>query len=386
VPTHSPAIRYLRDFVAIPSVNPMGRGDLDHAITGERRYAEHVHDCLAQLGVDAALVGQGDRKSVVAHVAAPNATETVLIASHLDTVPVDGMVIAPFDPAIRDGRLYGRGACDTKAGMAALLAALASVTARGGLRRNVIVVGEADEEMASAGVRDVLDHLGTTRVDFALATEPTRLRLVTCHKGRMALRLAARGTACHSSDPSRGDNALVTLARATLALSELHAELAAHPDPRLGSATLTVTLAGGGHAPNVVPDHAFLVADRRTLPMETPETVRAEVERALERAGVGSRVAIESAHWEKNALGTPDDHPAVLRCLEALRGAGLAADTGTAAFATDAGPLAAHGIPSVVLGPGDIAQAHTADEFVPVTEVDQMQAVFERLLRGDDLT
>jgi acetylornithine deacetylase len=379
----SRAARILRDYVAIPSVNPMGRSDIDPAIAGERRYAEHVRSGLQRIGVDAEIIGRGERASVIAQLRTAGAVDTLLVASHLDTVPVDGMTIAPFDPQVRDGRLYGRGACDTKAGMAALMAALERVLSRGSLRRNLIVVGEADEEMSSAGVYDVIAHLQGSPVDWALATEPTSLRLTTCHKGRMTFRLASRGQACHSSNPDLGDNAIAALARAVLALGEVHVELSAHRHPRLGSGTLTVTIIGGGHASNIVPDRAFLIADRRSLPDETPEQMRAQIERALARAGVAAQVAIEHAAWEKNALGTPDEHPAVHHCRRALQASGLADEPGAVAFATDAGPLAAHGIPSVVLGPGDIAQAHTADEFVPLAEVDAMQAVFERLLCGE---
>jgi acetylornithine deacetylase len=381
----SRAARLLRDYVAIPSVNPMGRSDIDPAILGERRYAEQVKADLQRLGVDAVIVGKEERASVVAQLRSPEAVDTLLIASHLDTVPIEGMTIAPFDPLVREDRLYGRGACDTKAGMAALIAAVESVLARGRLRRNVIIVGEADEEMSSVGVYDVIAHLAGTQVDWALATEPTGLRLTTCHKGRMTFRLEAHGQACHSSNPDLGKNAIAPLARAVLALGELHTRLGTRTHPRLGSGTLAVTLIGGGHASNIVPDRAFLIADRRTLPDETPEDMRAELEHALAGTGVGERVTIAHAHWEKNALGTPDDHPAVQHCQRALTGCGLPAEITAVAFATDAGPLAAHGIPGVVLGPGSIAQAHTADEFVPLAEVDAMQAVFERLLSGDDL-
>jgi acetylornithine deacetylase len=209
------------------------------------------------------------------------------------------------------------------------------------------------------------------------------MRLVTSHKGRIALRLGARGLACHSSNPDRGSNAILPLARAALALGELHGELRAHTHPRLGSGTLTVTMISGGHAPNIVPDRAILIADRRTLPGETVEGVCAELTQALARAELSELVAIEHAQNEKNALGTEDDQPAVQACQRALRACGLPGETDTAPFATDAGPIAAHGIASVVLGPGDIAQAHTADEFVALDQVEAMQAVFEGLLAGE---
>ena len=137
----SPSIRHLRDLVAIPSVNPMGREDLPAEITGEQAIAEHVAAELSRLGLDAALVGRGGRTSVVAEASAGRGAETLLVASHLDTVPVDGMVIDPFDPVIEGENLLGRGSCDTKAGMAALLEALARVLHRQPSPKNRATVG-----------------------------------------------------------------------------------------------------------------------------------------------------------------------------------------------------------------------------------------------------
>lgn len=383
MPAFSSAVRYLRDYVAIPSLNPMGRNDIDPLLVGERHYAERVLNDLVRLGVSAVLVGQRERPSVVAELRVPDAIDTLMIASHLDTVPVDGMTIPPFDPVVEQGQLYGRGACDTKAGMAALLAALERVLAQGTLRRNVIVVGEADEEMASAGVRDVLAHLAGRSVDWVLATEPTSLRVVTSHKGRASLKLEATGRAGHSSDPDRADNALLSLSRAVLSLDQLHRELAARPHAQLGPATLAVTMMSGGQAPNVVPDTGCLLACRRTLPGETLAQIRAEVEQALAHGGLTQKVRVSAAEVDKEPLGTPDDHAAVRACQGALAGTGLPIDTCGVAFATDAGPLAEQGIPGIVMGPGDIALAHTARECVAVEEVDAMARFFERLLRGE---
>ncbi|MCZ6783701.1 MAG: M20/M25/M40 family metallo-hydrolase [Proteobacteria bacterium] len=378
----APCTRHLRDYVAIPSVNPMGRDDLPAGIAGERRYAEHLREQLRRLGLDAELVGEGERASVVAEARAQGAGDTVLVASHLDTVPVDGMEIDPFDPEIRDGRLYGRGSCDTKGGMAALLAALEVTLERGTLRRNVIVVGKSDEELGSRGVRDVLAHLGGRRPDWVLATEPTELRLVTRHKGIALARLVATGRACHSSNPDAGRNAIVALARATLVLDALNEELRAREDPRLGPGTLSVGLVGGGQAPNIVPDAAWLVSDRRLLPGESGESVRAEIEAALSRAGIED-VAVESCRVEKGALATPDDHPCVRACLALLAEQGLPSEPATASFGTDAGVFAESDLPGVVWGPGSIEQAHTSREFVAVDQLEAASAWLVRLLESD---
>lgn len=386
--TPGPATRLLRDYVAIPSVNPMGRDDVPADVAGEERYAEHVRAALARMSVDAEIVGTGPRKSVVAEVRAPasaGATDTVLVASHLDTVPVDTMEIPPFDPVLENGRVYGRGSCDTKGGLAALMAALEPVLTRGTLRRNLILVGEADEELGSVGVADTLDWLRASgrAPDWVIATEPTGLRIATHHKGIAIARLEARGVAGHSSDPGAARNAIVSLARAVLALDDLGRTLADRPDSVLGAGTLSVGLVGGGMAPNIVPDAAWLVCDRRLLPGEDADSVRRQIEEALHARQV-DHVGVAQCDVKKEALATERDHPVVRRCLAHLADEGLPADTATVAFGTDAGPLARAGWPSVVFGPGSIAQAHTAREYVEVDQVEAAARWFRRLLESAD--
>jgi len=372
-------VRYLRDYVAIPSVNPMRREDIPAEIVGERRYAEHLAGQLRGLGLDAELIGTGERASVVAEATAAGATETVLIASHLDTVPVDGMEIPPFEPTIDGGRLHGRGSCDTKSGMAAAVAALEELIPSGRLRCNVVLVGEADEECSSIGIRDLFARLGTRRPDWAIATEPTEMRVVTHHKGIAQVRIATHGVACHSSDPSAGRSAIIAAARAVLSLDALSRRLAERRDPRLGPPTLSVGLLSGGSAINIVPDHAVLSLDRRVLPGETERSIADEIGDAFTRDGIDD-ATLESCSIEKPALATAEDHPAVRACLAALARTGVRAATDVAAFATDASILAEGGIPGVVLGPGWIGHAHTAREFVEVEQVELATRFFVALL------
>lgn len=379
MPELSPGIRHLRDLIALPSVNPMGRDDLPAEIVGEGRVAEHLAQAFRRLGLDAAIVGGKGRESVVAEAHAGPDAETLLIASHIDTVPVDGMEIDPFDPVVEQGRVLGRGSCDTKAGMAAALEALERVLAAGTLRRNVILVGEADEELGSLGVADVLEHLGSRRPDWVLATEPTDLRIVNAHKGVVHARLHARGRACHSSDPSQGRNAIVLLARAILAIEAGAGILATRPHPVLGPATLSVGVVRGGQAPNIVPDEARLWVDRRTLPDETPDSVRAQLEAVLEDAGVAGEVVVEDCSEEKPPLETGPESEAVRAAAEALAHEGLDVTPRHVAFGTDAGVFQRVGWPGIVLGPGSIDVAHTSREFVPIDEVETMVRIFERL-------
>jgi len=349
------------------------------AIVGERRYAEHLQAQMRRIGLDAVLVGKGNRASVVAEARAPGATDTVLIASHLDTVPVEGMEIDPFDPKIDGDRLYGRGSCDTKAGMAAAIVALERLLAEGRLKRNVILVGEADEECGSVGVADVVEHLGTRRPDWTLATEPTEMALVTHHKGVGRATLRAEGIACHSSDPTLGHSAIVDISKAVIALDELATRLRDRVDPRLGPATLSVGLVGGGQAANIVPPDAWLQLDRRLLPGETVESFREEVVATLRDAGL-AKVVVTEASVEKPALATAADAPAVQACQQALSAIGLPTAPGIAAFGTDAGVFAEYDLPGVVFGPGSITRAHTAREYVEISQVEQATAFYLALL------
>lgn len=348
-------------------------------IVGERRYAEHVQAQLRRIGLDAEVIGEGDRASVVAEARASSSADTVLIASHLDTVPIEGMEIDPFDPKIEGDRLYGRGSCDTKAGMAAAVVALEQLLREGRLRRNVILVGEADEECSSVGVQDVLEHLGTRRPDWTLATEPTSLALITHHKGVGRATLRARGRACHSSDPTLGHNAIVDLAKAVVALDALGDRLRERVDSTLGPATLSVGLIGGGQAANVVPPEAWLHLDRRLLPGETAESFAQEIEEVLRAADLPG-VEITARSVEKPALATAESEPAVQACQQALASIGLSTDPAIAAFGTDAGVFAESDLPGVVFGPGSIDRAHTAREFVEISQVEQAVEFYLALL------
>ncbi len=377
--SHPTSIRYLRDYIAIPSVNPMGRSDIPQTLVGEQRYADHLLNQLKQMGLDAICVGDKERPSVIAHATVPGAKETILIASHLDTVPVDNMKIDPFDPHIESGRIYGRGACDTKAGMAALVAALEPLLKNGTLACNLVLVGESDEELASIGVTEVLKHLGRQKPDWAIATEPTGLQVITQHKGVALAELRALGRSAHSSRPKDGENAIIALAHAAIALQELGTQLESSPHPELGPGTCSIGLIQGGHAANIVPNEAHLTMDRRLLPGEDEISFRAELEMTLHENNVAG-VEITECRVEKPALHTSHDHPCVKRCLHELSEAKLPDEPGAAAFGTDAGVLAKHGIPSVVWGPGSIAQAHTEREFIDQDQVEAMTSLFSGLL------
>ena len=224
----------------------------------------------------------------------------------------------------------------------------------------------------------MLRHLDDRPPDWAIATEPTGLRLVTRHKGVAQVRLVAEGLAGHASQPQAGRNAIVALSQAVLALEELGTKLARSSDPDLGPATLSVGIISGGSAPNIIPNEASLILDRRFLPTEDPEDVRAQIENALSERGIAG-VRLDWCRLEKFPLLTRDARHCVRTCQQVLADAGLPTDTIGASFGTDSGIFDQHGVASVVLGPGAIEQAHSACEWVAVDQVEGMRDLLVRL-------
>ena len=263
--------RLLADLVAIPSVNPMGRplsgpGYLEGGMT---EYLVQWFDALG-VGVERQPVEPG-RENVIARYDAPGSARTVLFDVHQDTVPVEGMTIDPFTPTVEGGKLYGRGACDVKGGMAAMLSAFARlVRERPKGSASVVLACTVDEEFTHTGS----SRLAHTPLGAALAVvaEPTRLQVVgNCHKGAVRWKIRTRGVACHSSTPHLRVNAIYAMAAIVAALEEHAAELGdSTPHEILGPPSMSVGRIEGGQSVNVVPDLCEIEIDRRVIPGELP--------------------------------------------------------------------------------------------------------------------
>ena len=274
-------VRLLKDLIALPSVNPMGR-PLAGPEFFEGRMTEYLLDFFRQLDVpaeriDVAPVPGTDlqRANVIARFDNPASRVTLLIDAHQDTVPVDGMTIDPFNSVERDGRIYGRGACDDKGGMAAALVALARlVETRPPRAANVVVSCTCDEESGARGMHDLIQlwkkptrrsALLQQPPDLALIVEPTELDVVVAHKGATRWKIRTRGRACHSSEPAKGVNAIYRMARVVECLEEFAAELPRRVGPHAlcGAASLSVGRIEGGISVNTVPDECTIEIDRR---------------------------------------------------------------------------------------------------------------------------
>ncbi len=370
--------RLLRDLVQIPSVNPMGRpiegpGVLEAGVT------DYLTRFFTDLGVavDRQEIAPG-RVNLLARYDAPSARTTVLFDAHQDTVPTDGMTIDPFAATIEGDRMYGRGACDIKGGLAAMLTAFARlVQERPTGSASVVMACTVDEEFTHKGSsRLAIEPVGA---DLAIVAEPTQLDIVNTHKGAVRWKIRTKGVACHSSTPERGQNAIYRMARVVAALEEFAATLrTGRADPRLGPPSLSVGRIEGGTSVNVVPDWCAVEIDRRVIPGEEASACQEQVAEFLrEKLGGLETVEFLPPWINMPALKgrDPEQDPWLPKLKEAVQSVrGRVPEIGAVPYGTDAGPLGATGLPCFVFGPGDIAQAHTKDEWV---ELDQVRAASE---------
>lgn len=363
----------LSDLVAIPSVNPAFRGgDEPDAWFGEAAIAAYVAAWLGEHGAEVELdeVLPG-RCNVVARLKGCAARRRLAWECHLDTVQVSGMTIEPFRPVVRDGRLYGRGAVDDKGCLAAFMLALGDL-ARNPAPVDVILVAAVDEEYQFRGV---LHHLERgERADGGVAGEPTGLRIVSACKGCLRWEIEVRGRAAHSSQPERGIDAIAIATELLVQLRRTFgARLAARTHPLLGRGSLVCSLIDGGEGLNTVPALCRLTFDRRTLPHETGadawQAIAAEVDRFAAGLDPQAQVVMHPPFIDSISMEVAPDAAIVAAARASCRAEGLPDELLGVSFGSDASKMTRAGIPTIIFGPGNIDQAHTADEFVTVAEV-----------------
>jgi acetylornithine deacetylase/succinyl-diaminopimelate desuccinylase-like protein len=283
---NSTVVDILGQLVALPSVNPMG-GSVDASICYESRVSDWLVRFFQSIGApyERLEVSPG-RDNVIARFESPGADFTILLDAHQDTVPVEGMTIAPFEPKVADGRLWGRGACDVKGGMAAMLFAFRRlISERPTGAANVVLSCSCDEEATITGITDLVSYWSTnhgrskllqTRPDVAVIAEPTELDVVVAHRGVTRFKIRTKGRACHSSDPTQGINAIYRMGKLVSALQDYsdHLTQAVKVHPLCGGATLSVGKISGGTSVNIVPDECVIEVDRRLTPGENLATRR----------------------------------------------------------------------------------------------------------------
>jgi len=359
----SDAVSLLQELIRIPSVNPDGDPGTDGV--GEKEIAGFIAAFLRDLGAEVTLSEVlPNRPNVVARFPTDRpAKPRLLLAPHTDTVSVGGMTIDPFGGEVWDGKIWGRGASDTKGSAAAMLWALKESDTRA-LSHEIWFAGLMGEE---AGLHGSKALAGSETFDFVIVGEPTELQVVHATKGSTWHTLRTRGTAVHASMPERGENALYKMADVLRCIrDEIAPALATQRHPALGSPTISAGTIRGGTKVNVVPDGCELCIDMRTIPGQDLEPVLARLR------AVSPGLEIES--WQAAPMFTEPDHPVI----HALERSG--ARCTTAAWFCDAASFAERGVPAVAVGPGSIAQAHTKDEFLAIADLEAGVAFFKRFL------
>lgn len=372
----------LEHLVAIDSTNRTS----DPTGPGEAAMAEALVGVLDGLGfaVRTHEVAPG-RPDVVGVLEGPPGAPAVLLEAHLDTVPSPPGGI----PITRTtGTMTGRGSCDCKASLAAMLVAVERLVAAGPPPVTLVVAGSVDEEADMTGSAALPSLLaGLPPVELVLIGEPTSLRPIRAHNGFARCHVVARGRSAHSSTAHLGVSAVAAAARlVTRVHAELVPALAAETDPVCGPALLTPALIAGGTAPNLVPDRCTITFDRRIPPSVPTADAFAGLDALVaEQRATGDDLTREEPWIALPGMALPADHPAVQRVEAAVAAAGHPATAGGVAFATDACRLAGEaGLPCIVLGPGSIDQAHTPDEWVDLGQVVDAVDVYHHLLTSFD--
>jgi acetylornithine deacetylase len=387
------ALDLLRAMIAVDSVNT--------AISGRPAPEAAVVDLVADVATswglsvrrlpvpghaDDLLVTPPWERGATARATAP----WLLLECHLDTVGVAGMAIDPFAAVVADGRVHGRGACDAKGAAAAMLVALREHVAAGAPGdHRVALLCTVDEEVGRAGIDAFVEHHLSALdepVAGAVVGEPTGLRVVSAHTGVVRATIRTTGVAAHSSDPSRGRSAIRAMLPVLAALEARYVPGIAASHPLTGRAVASVNLIRGGEAVNMTPATCEVELDRRVAPGERPDEVIGALEALLDEVratdpSVDVTLRDPVVHLPLDPAAMDGAGEALARAVgEALACHGLPAQPVGVGFGTDAGALAAAGIPSVVLGPGDIAQAHAADEWLALAQLDAAVALYRDVL------
>ncbi len=400
----------LQKLIQIPSVNP-SFGYLEGKQVDEAQLGNFLENFLAEQGWSwlRQTVHPGrDNLVAVCPGRGPRAdAEVMLWEVHQDTVGTTGMTIDPFGAEESDGRIWGRGACDVKGPMAAMLAALAQVSRDDSAERPTIVLAlcvneecgftgskalcrlwtsgsdeTTDEEVNVRGPL-TLARLRELRPQRAIVAEPTSFDVVVAHKGVVRWRCEARGRAAHSSQPEQGANAIYAMSAVVQAIEAYQREELScrDADPLCGQPTACVSTIAGGSGVNTVPDHAVIDIDRRLAPTEKPRQAYQDlIDFVVARIEVGEVVVEHELPWLESNCLEADNNLAWGEQVSALvRAAGQTSRSIGVSYGTDASAIATLGIPTVVFGPGSIDQAHTADEWIALDQLNHATEIFYQL-------
>ncbi|MER9895195.1 M20 family metallopeptidase [Mesorhizobium sp. M0119] len=373
----APLVKMLQDLIKIESINP----SLAATGSGEQGVALFLEQYCKEKGLPYEFQEVADgRANFVTWRTGRDPDKRVLFVAHMDTVPIDKWETDPFSGEEHSGRVHGRGSCDDKASLAAMLTAL-STLGDSQPATTIVVVASIDEEFRKIGARAIAQS-GVT-YDAAVVGEPTDLELVVAHKGSVRWQLEVQGVPAHTSKPYLGVNAITGMAKIVLAIDKLNAVLAKQDDPLVGPPAITVSLIEGGIELTTVPPVCRIWIDRRLKPGDSPQQAIQEVEDIVNTFRSGEdqiRVCSLLPAWEDPA---PNSAEGTKIAEVASRACANVAGTGKyigAPWGTDASQLSLAGIPCVVIGPGSVDQAHTSNEFVDIEQTVKAVEIYRQIM------
>ena len=364
------AVNLLGDLISINSVNPLE----DTSLKGEKEIASYIRDYLKNVGIKSIVHPVlNERPNVIGVLEGKKKVRNFVLEAHMDTVKVDNMTIDPFLPKIEEGKMFGRGACDDKGSLAAMLLAMKLLKERNiPLKGDVYLAAVVDEEHKYRGVSHFLNQ--GFALDAGIVGEPTDLDILIAHKGCIRWRIITKGISVHSSEPEKGKNAIYLMSGVIDAVQKRLIPLCKKKShPLVGSPILSVNVIQGGTQVNTIPDRCFIEMDRRTIPGENEHDVLGEVDKFLDE--LRNEKPLLEVEREDPFLASPPmeinkDEAVVQALSDSVRYETSAQPKIRGGqFDSDAGKFVARGIPTPVFGPGNVAQAHSENEWVEIKDV-----------------
>ena len=312
----------------------------------------------------------------------------LLFESHADTVDVKNMTVNPFIAEVIDGKLYGRGACDTKGSGASMLWALQKYSQGVDKPNNIALLFVTDEEISKTGANSFvgaqLSQLPWKPVGVIVG-EPTMCRLVVAHNGVLRWKIRTKGVAAHSSNPANGKSAISAMAKLILEFERIYCAETNAIHPLTGRSACSINTINGGSAVNIIPSVCEIEIDRRILPGEDPLDVRKSIQAVLDRISLAnSSIEIETSEpfidFPLDPLSNVEFAAQISKSLDSL---GFADELLGVAYGTDASTYSIAGLPAVVIGPGSIDQAHTKDEWIELQELDKAVVIYEQFMKAN---
>jgi len=361
-------IKLTQEMIRIPTQNPPGN---------EKGCAEYIFNHLKEWGAESEMVFEpfSHRPQVLAVIKGRESARTLIVNGHMDVVPEGSRSQWKYDPyegVVEGGRIYGRGSCDMKGGLAVMMILAKILNETGFHRGEVIFQFVIGEETGEPGTKHLLLRKGV-KGDYGIVLEPTALRVATAEKGLAWFRITLAGKPAHASVAEQGINAIEKAVKLAERLIEHNKRLRAYGHPLLGKRQCTMTMINGGTKENTVPESCSLILDRRFNPEETPESVEGELREILEKLAFEDRdfqYQIERTMVYESAEVPVDSLLANVLRKYAAQVSGISQEPFGTVYSTDVRNLINDAkIQAVTFGPGDVRNAHTFDENIEIKQM-----------------